>query len=132
MEFTTSENKAKVIINAAPLQDAFKLKSSIQKALLNNGIKLEETLDKDVFQLFMALDSSEEVFEGIFKCLQKSSYNGIKITKETFEPEEARGDMYEVFFYCLKVNIYPFFKPLLSRFGIQLEKVTQEENLIRV
>mgnify|MGYP004568317085 CR=1 FL=1 len=119
MEFVTEENKAKVIINAAPLQDAFRLKAVIQKALLNNGIKIEDIKENDIFNILMALDSSEEVFNAMFDCLKKSSYNGIKITKETFEPEETRGDLYEVFFYCLKVNIYPFLRSLCSRFGIQ-------------
>lgn len=132
MEYTSTETGAKVIINAAPLQDAFKLKSDIQKALLANGIKMETAMEGDVINLLMAIDSSEDVFNGLFRCLAKSSYNGVKITPEVFENEEARGDLYEVFFYCLKVNVYPFFKPLLSRFGIQLEKVKPETNLLQV
>ncbi|MBQ0113345.1 MAG: hypothetical protein KBT03_09470 [Bacteroidales bacterium] len=129
MEFQTKENGAKVVINPCSLFDAFKLKSEIQKALLKNNIKIEEVFEKDIVSLFLALDSSEEIFKCMFACLKKSTYNDIKITEEVFEKEDARGDLYEVFFACLKVNIYPFFKPLLSQLGIQLEIPNVGESL---
>lgn len=124
MEFTTEENKAKVVINAAPLEDAIRLKSAIQKSLISQNINLETISEGDMVNLFLAIDSSPEVYNCLFECLKKSSYDGIKITKETFEPEEARGDLYEVFYYCLKVNIFPFFKSLFSRFGIRFGTTT--------
>lgn len=123
MEFTTKGNKAKVTINPASLDKAFKLKSVAEKAILKQGINLFDVLGKgdisyeDVFGLAMAVDSDPEVFEACFECLDKSIYNGVKISKEVFEDEAARGDLYEVLFYCLKVNVYPFFKSLLSSFG---------------
>lgn len=122
MEFTSEETGAKIVINSCSFEDAFHLKSLIQKSLLDNNINLEKALDEDIFGIILALDSSKEVFEAMFKCLVKSTYNNVKITKETFEDEKARADLYEIFFYCLKVNIYPFFKSLLSQFGISLEK----------
>lgn len=122
MEYTSEETGAKIAINTCSFEDAFRLKSLIQKSLLDNNIQLDKALEEDILGIIMALDSSKEVFEAMFKCLIKSTYNGIKITKETFEDEKARVDLYEIFFYCLKVNIYPFFKSLLSRFGISLEK----------
>lgn len=128
MEFTTEENGAKVVINAAPLADAFKLKASVEKALLAKGLDIVKIADGDIVSAFMALDSSEEVYQAMFDCLKKSTYNNQKITLETFEPEDARKDLYDVFFYCLKVNVYPFFKGVLSRFGIRLEKITSEGN----
>ena len=121
MEFTTKETGAKVVINPCSLVEAFKLKSAIQKSILDSGMSIEEALKKDVAHLLLALDSSEDVFNRLFDCLRKSTYNGVRITYETFESESAKQDIYEVFFYCLKVNIYPFFKPLLSRFGIELK-----------
>ena len=123
MEFTTKGNNAKVTINSASLDNAFKLKSVAEKAIIKQGINLFDILGKgdityeDVFSLAMAIDSDPDVFEACFACLSKSIYNGVKITKSVFEDEEARGDLYEVLFYCLKVNVYPFFKSLLSSYG---------------
>lgn len=121
MEFKSENTGVKVVINPCSFQDAFKLKSAIQKALLKSGVSIEQALDQDLSSLILAIDSDEEIMKCMFECLKKSTYDGIKITMDTFENEEARGDLYDIFFQCLKVNIYPFFKPLLSRFGIELK-----------
>lgn len=123
MEFTTKGNNVKVVINPAGLDKAFKLKSVVEKAILKQGIKLIDVLSEEsisyeqLFNLAMAIDSDVEVFDACFDCMEKSIYNNIKITKDVFEDEAARGDLYEVLFYCLKVNVYPFFKHLLSSLG---------------
>jgi hypothetical protein len=123
MEFTTKSG-IKVVMNPAGLDKAYKLKSLVEKALLKNGINLFDVLSKgelsyeDLFNLAMMIDSDVDVFDACFECMDKSIYNNIKITKDAFEDETARGDLYEVLFYCLKVNIYPFFKRLLSSLEI--------------
>lgn len=122
MEFTTKSN-VKVVLNPTSLDKAFKLKSLVEKALLKQGIKIFDVLEKgeisyeDLFNLAMAVDADIEVFDACFECMDKSIYKDVKITKEVFEDEAARGDLYEVLFYCLKVNVYPFFKHLLSSLG---------------
>lgn len=123
MEFTTKSN-IKVVLNPASLDKAFKLKSLVEKSLLKQGIKISDLLGKgeisyeDIFSLAMAIDSDVDVFDACFDCMDKSIYNDVKITKAVFEDETARGDLYEVLFYCLKVNVYPFFRHLLSSLGI--------------
>lgn len=122
MEFTTKSN-VKVVLNPASLDKAFKLKALVEKALLKQGIKIFDVLEQgeisyeDLFSLAMAVDSDIEVFDACFECMDKSIYNDVKITKAVFEDESARGDLYEVLFYCLKVNVYPFFRHLLSSLG---------------
>ena len=122
MEFTTKSN-VKVVLNPASLDKAFRLKSLVEKALLKQGIKLFDILERgdisyeDLFNLAMAVDSDIDVFDACFDCMDKSIYNDVKITKDVFEDESARGDLYEVLFYCLKVNVYPFFRHLLSSLG---------------
>lgn len=135
MEFTTKGNKVKVVINPAGLDKAFKLKALVEKAILKQGIKLFDVLGQEdisyeqLFELAMAVDSDVEVFDACFECLEKSIYNGVRIAKEVFEDENARGDIYEVLFYCLKVNVYPFFKPLLSSLGTNLNPAEIGESL---
>ena len=115
MEFTTKETGAKVVIEPADFRDAFLLKTKIQKAFKDNNLDPQQAIASgDFISLIMTLDSSVEVFDGIFDCLKKSRYNDVKITPETFAKEETRIDCYEVFYYCLKVNVYPFFKSLVS------------------
>ena len=123
MEFTTKSGK-KVTLNPASLDKAFKLKSLAEKALLKQNIRIMDILEQgeilyeDLFNLALAIDSDIDVFDACFECMDKSIYNDLKITKAVFEDEEARGDLYEVLFYCLKVNVYPFFRHLLSSLGI--------------
>ena len=128
MEFTTAENNVKVVINPASFADAFRLKTEIQKALLDNKININEAMDEDLVSIILAIDSSEKVTDALFSCLVISTFNGIKITRDTFEPEEARYDLYEIFFYCIKVNVYPFFKNLLSRLSINFQTPLKEED----
>lgn len=122
MEFTTKSN-VKVVLNPASLDKAFKLKALVEKALLKQGMSISEMLAKDeilyedLFKMAIAIDSDVDVFDACFECMDKSIYNDIKITKAVFEDESARADLYEVLFYCLKVNIYPFFRHLLSSLG---------------
>lgn len=132
MEFTIEESGAKVVINECSLEQAFKLKSTIQKELLKQKVEIKD-IDfesiEEVIKLLMAIDSSQEVFDCLFECLKKSSYNGIGIKKDTFDTPDKWGDLYEIFFYCMKVNIYPFYKNLLSKYkrlGTEMQESNQE------
>lgn len=115
MEFTTKETGRKVVINPAGLEDAFILKSKINKAFMDNKINPEVAISKgDYISVIMAIDGSIDVLNSCFQCLMKSTYNDVRITKELFESEENKPDLYEVLFFCLKVNVYPFYKSLVS------------------
>lgn len=119
MEFTT-KGGVKVTLNPTSLDKAYKLKSLVEKAILKQGIKLADILSggdmsyEDLASIIMSIDSDMDVFNACFECMDKSIYKDLKITKDIFEDETARADLYEVLFYCLKVNVYPFFKNLLS------------------
>lgn len=115
MEFTTTETGRKVVIAPAGLDEAFTLKAKINKAFIENKVNPQEAITTgDLLAVIMAMDSSLEVLNAAFDCLKKSTYNDVRITKELFESEENKPDLYEVLFYCLKVNVYPFFKSLVS------------------
>ena len=134
MEFTTKSG-AKVTLNTASLDKAYRLKSLVEKALLKQGINISDLLDKgeisgeDIFNLALAIDSDVDVFDACFDCMEKSIYKDVKITKEVFEEESARADLYEVLFYCLKVNVYPFFKNLLSSLSLSKDNLKSGESL---
>jgi len=119
MEYKSETTGARVVINPCSFVDAFKLKNVIEKALLDKGLNIEQLLESDVLTVAFALDSSEEVVDCLFSCLKKSLYNDNAIKQEVFDDLNAREDLYEVFYNCIRVNVYPFFKPVLSRLGIQ-------------
>lgn len=115
----TTQSGAEVVINSAPFKDAMALKNAFERELAKTDIKLDKLdLKSDITaisSIIFAIDSSDKIFEAVFKCLSRCTYDGVKITESIFEPEEARGDYYEIVIECVKVNLAPFFKGLSSR-----------------
>ena len=117
---------AKVVINTAPFKDVMALKSAIGKELANSSFNLPldmslknlKDVDFDIAafgKLILLVDSSEEVNKHLFSCLARCLRNDEKITLNTFEIEDARQDYYEIVISCLKVNLSPFLKALISQ-----------------
>ena len=129
MEYKSEATGARIVINPCSLIEAFKLKSRIQKALLEKGFNVEKLFEQDIYSILFALDSSEDVFECLFECLKRSQYNDVAIKPEVFDDVKAREDLYEIFYNCLKVNLYPFFKKILSKLEIPAEVVDLKGNL---
>jgi hypothetical protein len=123
---------AKVSINVADFDDALALKNAVAKEFAQSGLELSNLkasdlqnfteMDVNVLMPFLKavaqFDSSPSVNAAIFACLSRSTYNSERITKETFENVEARADYYEIVFECLKVNLSPFFKGLVSKLNL--------------
>lgn len=137
MEFITGNN-TEVKINVADFISSMKLKKAIQKALLENKIDIASVDFNDIksgaidsiLELVLTADSNEGVENALFNCLKRCTYNGEKITRDTFEPVEAREDYYEIVVACLKENLSPFFKPLFSKLnGLQEELANSQSNL---
>ena len=129
MEYKSEATGARIVINPCSLIEAFKLKSKIQKALLDKGMNIEKLMEQDILTIICALDSSEEVVECLFECLKRSLYNDNAIKPEVFDDVTAREDLYDIFFNCLKVNLYTFFNKILSKLEIQLEPEDLKGNL---
>jgi hypothetical protein len=126
MEFK-AESGAKVIINSAPFKDVMALKAAIgaeiSKADFSFDFSLEGGFNEQsidaaaIAKILLVVDSSPVVQDKIFTCLARCTYNGEKITENTFEPDEARGDFYPIVTACLKKNLMPFLKALISSFA---------------
>ena len=129
MEYKSEATGARIVINPCSLIEAFRLKSKMEKALLERGMSIDRLFEQDLYTVIMVLDSSEEVFECLFDCLRRSQYNDIAIKPDVFDDVKAREDLYEIFYNCLEVNIHPFFKKLLSKLGIQPEVEDLKGNL---
>ena len=129
MEYKSEATGARIVINPCSLIEAFRLKSKMEKALLERGMSIDRLFEQDLYTVIMVLDSSEEVFECIFDCLKRSQYNDVAIKPDVFDDVKAREDLYEIFYNCLEVNIHPFFKKLLSKLGIQPEVEDLKGNL---
>lgn len=74
------------------------------------GVEDVDTVKNTIFQLI----GSEGLEAAMFDCMNSCTYNGARITQETFEPEGAREDFYPIVWEVLKLNLRPFFKGLAS------------------
>jgi hypothetical protein len=135
MDFKT-QNGVSVMIAPADFKDVMGLKSAIAKELSGSnfsytgGFNLDKDIDfADFAKLALLIDSSPLVYDKIFTCLARCTYDGQRITESTFEDIKAREDYYEIVIACLKENLAPFFKGLLSRLSPLLAKIqNQAEN----
>lgn len=110
---------AKVIINVCGFDDAIAIKNAIIREASKNGLGAGISLSSDILtlaRLAALVDSSPEVYAALWPCLARCTYDGEKITKKTFEPEEARKDFYDIAIECARANVSPFFESALSKF----------------
>jgi hypothetical protein len=91
------------------------LAREIAAAPLEIGGDLAAIMGKDVGvlkNLICQLLASEALEKQIFKCLARCLLDGQKITPQTFEPAEMRGDYLPLAVEVVKMNILPFFEGL--------------------
>lgn len=110
---------AELEIQLSPFSDASALNKAVAKEL--KALKIDGELELNdpnfIKDLVCSAIASEEIMACTWQCFRRCTYNGNKITVETFEPSEARGDFYIVCKEVLTANIGPFFQSLLSQFG---------------
>jgi len=80
--------------------------------VLAGGITLKNIADKDISVLagpVLQAAGSDDVERCLWECFKTCLYNNTRITRDTFEPEEARGDYLKAAWEVLKTNLAPFF-----------------------
>jgi len=100
----------------------FATSRALFQAILDESklLKLDPKADVDVNllkDLFCTFLSSKKIEACIWECMKRATYNGLKITEDTFEPEAARDDYFSVCFETTKANILPFTKSLYAQYG---------------
>ncbi len=123
---------AKLVITTAPFADASALLDAILKEL--RGMRFGGNADIDpanpggVFKdpsSFMAgvdrlltVATSDEVKTALFKCCERCSYEGMKVTRALFDDpkygDQAREDYFTLAAKVVEVNCKPFFKQTFS------------------
>ncbi len=146
VEFIGSSGK-KIVINAAPGEEAFALKNAIQAKFevpkldvdslrKNPGKFSDKVKDMDIDEILgvlaeniLRIDSDKEVNAAIMACLIRSTFDSEKITYKTFDNIEARKDYYPILIECLKINIFPFYEGLISKWKTALQKFLESNPL---
>lgn len=107
-------------ITLSPFSDSKALYHAVLRELRTVSIDPSLTAASMYKDLFCAGFSSLEVESCLEKCLERCTYNSgkgdFRITKETFEPVEAREDYLTVCMEVAKENVGPFAKSLYAEF----------------
>lgn len=107
---------AELEIWISPFEDA----KALYQALLEEakGLKLNPKDEVDVNfykDLFCVGFSSKKIEACIAKCFAKCTYNGARISNDTFEPVDNRQDYMVACFEVAQDNVAPFTKDLYAK-----------------
>lgn len=94
------------------------------------ALKLDPKAEVDVNfykDIFCAGISSGLIESALSACMKRCTYNGLKITDDTFEPIEARQDYLLVCFEVARANVEPFMKGLSAKYQGILEKLLKAQ-----
>jgi hypothetical protein len=118
MEPIKMPSGAELKITLAPFADSKALYQAILEEVKHLKIDAKTEIDANLFKdLFCYGFSSIKVEKALEQCMKRCLLNGIKIDKETFEPEEFRQDYLMACIEIAKANVMPFLKPLLAQFS---------------
>ena len=108
-------------ISLASFSEANALNKAVASEL--KGLKIDRDLDLEdpnfIKDAVCTAIASDKIMGCLDACIKRCTYDGIKIDKDTFEPEENRQDYFIVYKEVLIETIRPFLKSLLSQFGAQ-------------
>lgn len=113
------ESGAELEVTMAGFEECMNLDEAVKAELAGIDFDKESTIT-----FYAKLSGSRRLKEALWPCMLRATYNGQKITKETFEPEQARADFFPVAQEVLVFNLRPFFQGLGSQFAGIFLKVT--------
>ena len=122
---------AKLHITVASFADALNLRKALLKCV--KGLEIgEDIFEKNVTALkdtVISMMTSDEVEQAVFKCLERVTYEGVKITKDLFDDpqlgEKLRADFDMICWEVVKANVMPFFVQTFSKLKNLLNRNTQ-------
>lgn len=140
----TLDSGAKLNITLADFEICDRLLMAVTKEMESVGINLglksgnlaeffSLDMDKDAAlntlkNVIMRLASSALIRPILWECMERVTYNGLKVNKKTFEGEKERGDWPIVAKEVLVSNLIPFFPGLSLKFGDALKGITASPN----
>jgi hypothetical protein len=134
------DSGAKVNITLSDFEVCDRLLIAVTKELEGVGISLglksgnftdflNMDIDKDAAlntlkNAIMRIASSNLIRPILWECMQRVTYNGLKVTPKTFEGEKERGDWPILAKEVLVSNLIPFFPSLSSKLSTVVKGLT--------
>ncbi len=114
---------AKVAMTLADFESGL----ALYEAVTEEGYEIRIDVGMEVLELyknvFCRASFSKKIKAALWKCFERVTYNGEKITKDTFEKVEARQDYLKLCMEVGKFNLDPFTKDLYAQYAPLLEKL---------
>lgn len=109
---------AELEIQVSPFRESKALQMALAEELKSIQMDPKTELTDINFwkNLFCSGISSQKIEEKLWVCMQRCTYNKLKITADTFEPVEAREDYLIACFEVMQENVRPFMKSLFARY----------------
>ena len=107
---------AELVVGLAPFEDGNELFMAFTDEL--KSIKFDKDTELDIYffkDLMLHGFSSKKIEAAMWKCMARTTYDKLKITKSTFEPEKARQDYVMVCVEVLRENLFPFVSGLYAQ-----------------
>ncbi len=118
-------------ITPASFDDAMALQKAVGRSLQGSKLELPGSIDEemstdtlsDVINMVLSVAVDDDVEAALFKCCERALVGDEKINRDYFEDADNRQHFYPIMIEILKVNLAPFFKNLLSSFGVTGKKI---------
>jgi len=114
---------AELRITLAPFADARALYQALLAEVRGVNVAGTEDVRNLLKEIFCAGFSSKLVEACVWKCIERATYNNLKIIEDTFEPAKAREDYFTVFYEVTRENVLPFTKSLYVQLKAIREKL---------
>ena len=113
----TLQSGAKLNITLSPFHVAKNLYSAVLEELKELKVESDTDIDVNLIKnVFCFGFSSKKIELALNECMKRATYEGLKISDQTWEPIEARVDYLECCYEVAKENLLPFMKSLFAKF----------------
>lgn len=120
----TLPSSAVLEVDLAPFADGKALYQAFLEEVQGVRLDPQAQVDVNMWKEFACIAlSSKKVEKAIWVCMGRATYNKLKVTQDTFEPEDARQDYFDTMMHVAEVNVRPFTKPLLARYKNVLDLI---------
>lgn len=113
----TLPSGAKLEVTLSPFAVSKALYQAIAEDLKEIRISAGSDVAGMLKDAFCAGISSKRIEQSLRECMKKATYNGVRITDDTWEPEESRQDYLPACLEVASVNVRPFMKSLWSQYA---------------
>lgn len=120
----TLPSGAKLDITVSPFPVARNLYQAIASELKALKVETVTELDANLLKdVFLTALSSKPIESALWACMDRATYKGLRITQDTFEPEDAREDYFAVCMEVAQENVRPFTKSLFVQWKATFQKM---------